>query len=150
MEKLPKIRRQRNVPGSDVAYLLDTNICIHLRRDHPRVRDVFARKTGEGLISIVTYGELRYGAEKSSQTMAIDALELFLRFVRIEPLPVDAAHRYGRIRADLQRRGVVIGANDLWIAAHALAGDYTLVTDNEREFARVPGLRIENWVREAS
>ena len=64
-------------------------------------------------------------------------------------MPAAAAEIYGRIRAQLSGQGLMIGSNDLWIAAHALAGNYTLITDNEREFSRIDGLRYENWVRDA-
>jgi tRNA(fMet)-specific endonuclease VapC len=74
-------------------------------------------------------------------------LAALLETVQVLPLPLEAARRYGALRAQLQRIGQPIGSNDLWIAAHALADDLTLVTNNEREFQRVPGLRVENWAR---
>jgi tRNA(fMet)-specific endonuclease VapC len=74
-------------------------------------------------------------------------LAALLETVQVLPLPLEAARRYGELRAQLQRIGQPIGSNDLWIAAHALADDLTLVTNNEREFQRVPGLRVENWAR---
>jgi tRNA(fMet)-specific endonuclease VapC len=98
-------------------------------------------------LSVVTYGELLYGAEKSlARARAFQELEEFASFVQILPLPIGAAGSYGEIRAALETKGEIISSNDLWIAAHAVAADLTLVTNNEREFKRVLGLRIENWI----
>lgn len=131
-----------------VRYLLDTNICIYIRRQNPA--KLLARfqklKPGEAAISIITFGELHYGAEKSqSAGRAQKELQSLLTALPVLPLPVDAGKSYGEIRADLERRGEIIGGNDLWIAAHAEAADLVLVTNNEREFRRITGLRIENW-----
>ena len=106
-------------------------------------------RSGEAVISVVTYGELLYGVEKSTWTSALERLNIVINLMRVEPLPLAAAEQYGRIRNELGQRGQLVGSNDLWIAAHALAGNYTLITDNEREFSRVDGLRYENWVRDA-
>jgi tRNA(fMet)-specific endonuclease VapC len=135
-----------------VKFLLDTNAYIHLRQGRPaisaRMRAVDADQIG---ISVITFGELAFGAHRSPQRdRALRQLEDTTSMFAILPLPVSSAEVYGRIRAQLSRKGLMIGANDLWIAAHALAGGYTLVTDNMREFERVEGLRIENWAREAS
>lgn len=129
-------------------YMLDTNICIYIRRNRPPA--VLARFAAVGsdqtVISVVTYGELRVGAEKSQQRdRDLGVLDDLVTHLRVEPMPAQAAVHYGVIRADLERRGERIGNNDLWIAAHARASDLTLVTNNEREFRRVPGLRVENW-----
>jgi tRNA(fMet)-specific endonuclease VapC len=132
-----------------VAYLLDTNVCIHLRRENPLVRQHFKSRRGEGLISVVTYGELLFGVQRSKSPTAAAKLAALLTLLRVESLPVTAADHYGQIRARLAGQGQIIGANDLWIAAHARAGGYTLVTDNMREFERVEGLSIENWARDA-
>lgn len=130
-------------------YLLDTNICIHIRRQRPP--GVLARfeklKAGEAVLSIITYGELHYGAAKSAQrSLAQERLDALLSFLPVLPLPMEAGTVYGEIRAGLEARGQTIGGNDLWIAAHAKAMGLTLVTNNEREFKRVPGLRVQNWV----
>ncbi|MEE4608935.1 MAG: type II toxin-antitoxin system VapC family toxin [Desulfobacteraceae bacterium] len=130
-------------------YLLDTNICIYIQRHKPR--NVLARfeklKSGEAVISVVTWGELRYGAAKSRQgTKALRLLDEFRSLVPVLPMPESAGDAYGDIRAALEKKGVPIGNNDLWIAAHARAADLTLVTNNEKEFRRVPELDIENWV----
>ncbi len=129
-------------------FLLDTNICIYIRRKKPEevLRRFRALKAGEAALSVITFGELVYGAEKSAQRVA--ALELLRELARVLPvmgLPETAANAYGTIRAELERKGQLIGNNDLWIAAHAKAAGLTLVTNNEREFRRVRGLRVENW-----
>lgn len=133
----------------DVRYLLDTNICIYIAKHHPaEVAERFAQaRPGEMAISVITYGELRYGAEKSQMPeKALAKINAFVELVPVLPLPPDAAERYGRLRADLTRLGIPIGMNDLWIAAHALAENVVLVSNNLREFSRIAGLRYENWV----
>ena len=130
-------------------YLLDTNICIYIRRRRPpRVLERFRHlKAAEVALSVVTYGELLYGAEKSlTRARALQELEQFASLVQIFPLPMAAARTYGSIRAALEAKGEIISSNDLWIAAHAKAADLILVTNNKREFKRVPGLRVENWI----
>ena len=129
-------------------FLLDTNICIYIRRKRPP--EVLARfeklKAGEAVLSVITYGELLYGAAKSQQRHA--AMALLADLVSLLPvldLPQAAAEAYGDIRAALEAKGETIGGNDLWIAAHAKASGLVLVTNNEREFKRVPGIRIQNW-----
>ena len=129
-------------------FLLDTNICIYIRRKKPEgvLRRFRGLKQGEAVLSVITFGELVYGAEKSAQQAA--ALELLRELAQVLPvmgLPETAAEAYGTIRAELERKGQMIGNNDLWIAAHAKAAELTLVTNNEREFRRVRGLRVENW-----
>lgn len=101
---------------------------------------------GDAVMSVITYGELRRGAEKSdSRERTLLVLKQMVAIVPIEELPISAGVAYGQIRTHLERRGEIIDANDLWIAAHALASGLTLVTNNEREFRRVPGLTVENW-----
>ena len=130
-------------------YLLDTNICIYIQRQRPE--KVLARfqklKPGDAAISVVTWGELFYGAEKSKQRKKVlQLLEEFKSFVPVLPIPQNTGNAYGVICASLESKGTPIGNNDLWIAAHAKAATLTLVTNNEREFQRVPGLKIQNWV----
>ena len=130
-------------------YLLDTNICIYIRRQRPPA--VLARfeklKAGEALLSTITYGELLYGAAKSQQReQALKALQELTSLLPVLALPAEAAEHYGQIRAALEAKGEVIGGNDLWIAAHAKAAGLIVVTNNEREFKRVKGLKVENWV----
>lgn len=129
--------------------LLDTNICIYIQRQRPT--EVFARfrkmQPGDAAISVVTWGELCYGAAKSRQReWAQQLLDEFITLVPVLPLPVDSAQAYGTIRALLESKGMPIGNNDLWIAAHAKAAGMTVVTNNEKEFRRVPGLKVQNWV----
>jgi tRNA(fMet)-specific endonuclease VapC len=129
-------------------YLLDTNICIYIRRQKPErvFRHFKGLAPGEAAISVITFGELFYGASKSMHRQ--DAQEIvreFARLVPVLPLPEEVGNVYGSIRADLEVRGEVISANDLWIAAHALATELTLVTNNEKEFRRVKGLKVQNW-----
>jgi tRNA(fMet)-specific endonuclease VapC len=97
-------------------------------------------------ISAVTESELRYGVEASPRRQFdLAALETFLRYTQVVDYPAAAARDYGEIRAYLKMSGAMIGANDLFIAAHARCMGLTLVSNNAREFKRVPRLRIENW-----
>ena len=129
-------------------YMLDTNICIYLRQNRPP--EVIARfrqmQHGDAALSVITYGELLYGAERSQQrTQALESLARLVSLLSVLPLPGEAAAAYGEIRAVLEARGEMIGGNDLWIAAHAKSAGVILVTDNEREFKRIPGLKLQNW-----
>lgn len=137
----------------DARFLLDTNICIHIpRRRPPEVLARFQRlKPGEAVLSVITYGELVYGVEKSElREHAIRQLIELKSLLPVMELPVHAGEVYGAIRASLEIKGETIGNNDLWIAAHAKAADLILVTNNEREFRRIAGLKIQNWVSSAS
>ncbi|MCU0940162.1 MAG: type II toxin-antitoxin system VapC family toxin [Burkholderiaceae bacterium] len=132
-----------------VPRLLDTNICIYIARNRPpTVARRFARAAPGSLgISIITWGELCFGAAKSTDPVrAHGLLDAFAREVAVLELPAAAGRHYGGIRAALQKAGTPIGNNDLWIAAHALALGVPLVSNNAREFERVPGLKLENWV----
>jgi tRNA(fMet)-specific endonuclease VapC len=129
-------------------YLLDTNICIYIRQRRPEevLRRFRKLRAGEAALSVITYGELLYGAAKSAQrAAALDRLRELVQFLPALPLPESAAESYGTIRAELESKGEMIGNNDLWIAAHALAGRLILVTNNEKEFQRVRGLKLQNW-----
>ena len=129
-------------------YMLDTDICIHIRaRRRPAIlRHFETLSPGDVVMSAVTYGELRLGVEKSpSRQNASRLLAGLVGAVRIEPLMPKVGEDYADIRATLERDGEIIGPNDLWIAAHARSMGLTLVTSNEREFRRVPGLKVENW-----
>jgi tRNA(fMet)-specific endonuclease VapC len=133
-----------------MRYLLDTDICIFIARQKPRsVADRFKKhRTGDLAMSVINYGELRLGAEKSDHSsIALAKLELFIQAVPVLAIEPEVAHYYSQVRLDLQRRGQIIGANDLWIAAHCLQLGLTLVTNNEREFSRIPNLPIENWTQ---
>lgn len=128
--------------------MLDTNICIYIRQKKPAsVLKRFEKlAAGEAAISVITYGELFYGAEKSAdRALRLRQLAELASLMPVLPLPEDGGKTYGVIRAGLERRGEMIGNNDLWIAAHAKATALILVTNNESEFKRVPGLKVENW-----
>lgn len=130
-------------------YLLDTDICMYIAKHRPpAVRECFSRHpAGELAMSVVTLGELRFGAEKSqTREQAIAKVQELANLIPVHPLPEAAGEHYGRIRAELQRAGQPIGNNDLWIAAHARAEGLVLVTNNEREFNRISDMQVENWV----
>ena len=129
-------------------YMLDTNICIYIsKHDPPGVFARFDRMIpGEVVMSVVTYGELCYGANRSVQRAESFAkLNEILTDIPVEPLTPATGSAYGEVRASLAKQGRPIGANDLWIGAHALALGLTLATNNEREFRRIAGLKVENW-----
>jgi len=129
-------------------FLLDTNICIYIRRRRPpTVLERFRQlKPGEAVLSVITYGELVYGIEKSQfREQTGKQLAELAGLLPVMELPPRAGEFYGSIRAALAAEGGVIGNNDLWIAAHAKAAGLILVTNNEREFQRIQELEIENW-----
>jgi tRNA(fMet)-specific endonuclease VapC len=131
-----------------VKYLLDTNICIYIAKHNPpAVKERFSQHTAAELaISVVTLGELRFGAEKSqSRERALEVINKLTSTMQIAPINDIVGEHYGQIRADLQQKGLIIGNNDLWLAAHARAEGWILVTNNEREFVRVQQLQVENW-----
>ncbi len=131
-------------------YLLDTDTFVYIRRGRPeQARVRFDRlERGEAALSVIAYGELIYGIEKKATSPEPwRALEELTQMIQVLPLLPEAANVYGSIRAELTAKGDPIGANDLWIAAHARLLDLILVTNNEREFRRVPRLRIENWIK---
>ena len=128
--------------------LLDTNVCIHVIRRRPQavLRRFEDYGIGEVGVSSVTVAELRYGAEKSARPeQNFEALGRFLLPLEILAFGGEAAAVYGRIRAALERAGTPIGPLDTLIAAHAVSVSVTLVTNNTREFGRVPGLEVEDW-----
>lgn len=127
--------------------LLDTNICIYIINARPpEVLVHFHRyQLGDIGVSSVVAAELAYGVAKSRSARNRAALEMFLSPLEILPFDERAVWSYGELRADLERQGISIGSLDTMIAAHALSLDATLVTNNVREFARAPGLRLDNW-----
>jgi len=130
-------------------YLLDTDTFVYIRRGRPAEAQArFQRlQPGEAVLSVITYGELLYGIEKKQVgPEPLRRLEELASLIHVMPLPAEAGRFYGAIRAALSIKGEMIGANDLWIAAHARAMDLTLVTNNEREFKRVAGLKLQNWI----
>lgn len=132
-----------------MRYLLDTNIVSDLvRNPQGKIAERIFR-VGEARVctSIIVAAELRYGAEKKGSARLSAQLEAVLGALEVIPLEKPADALYGSLRAQLERSGRPIGGNDLLVAAQALALGYRLVTDNEREFARVKGLDFENWIR---
>lgn len=132
-----------------IKYLLDTNICIYIAKHNPpKVKQRFLELTASDLaMSIITYGELCLGAEKSQgPAQARQIIGRLAEVIQIEALTPEVGIHYGEIRAQLQKDGTMIGNNDLWIAAHARANGWTLVSNNLREFERVKGLSLDNWV----
>ena len=132
-----------------MRYLLDTNIVSDLVRNPQGKVAEQILKLGERKVctSIIVAAELRYGAEKKQSPRLSAQLEAVLGALKILPLEKPADASYGSLRAQLERAGKPIGANDLLIAAQALALGYTVVTDNEKEFSRVRQLNLENWLR---
>ena len=130
-------------------YLLDTNIVSDLVRNPQGPIAAHLRKVGESRVatSILVASELRYGAEKKASTRLTLQLEAVLGALQVLPFESPAGEFYGRIRVELEALGKPIGSNDLLIAAHALSFGHILVTDNTREFSRVRGLKVENWLR---
>lgn len=132
-------------------YLLDTNILSDLMKNPQgstaeRIAGLQAPQRDALATSVVVAGELRYGAAKKGSARLTARVEELLAALDVLALEPDVDDEYGRLRADLESRGLPIGANDLWIAAHALSLDAVLVTDNVAEFRRVPKLRVENWL----
>ncbi|MEE9338263.1 MAG: type II toxin-antitoxin system VapC family toxin [Methylococcaceae bacterium] len=130
-------------------YMMDTDTCIYLKnRRPPSIAERFRTlQYGEVVISVITFGELYNGALKSRETKA--ALNNIYRLAErlpVQPLSVEVAKTYALIRSGLEVEGKIIGGNDLWIAAHAMLLGLTVVTNNTKEFGRIDGLNIENWV----
>jgi len=132
-----------------MRYMLDTNICIYIIKMKPlKVLETLKRiDIGDVSISVITLAELEYRVEKSQQSERNKiALTSFLSPLEILPLSDNAAVIFGEIRASLEKKGQIIGAYDLLIAAHALSENLILVTNNTNEFSRIPGLSLQNWV----
>ena len=131
-----------------MKYLLDTNICVFVIRQKSLLvlQRLRQHQAGDVGISTVTLAELRYGADKSNDPSKNNAaLDAFLVPLETVEFNADAADEYGRVRSDLERRGIPIGPLDNLIAAHARSLGVTLVTNNVREFSRVTGLVLEDW-----
>ncbi len=132
------------------AYMLDTNICINIIKKKPdqvieRLRHTRVPDVG---VSSITLSELEYGAAKSARPEQ-NKLAIVEFLAPLEILPYDdmAAQEYGKVRVYLEKQGTPIGSMDMLIAAHALSLNCILVTNNEREFRRIPALKIENWAK---
>ena len=132
-------------------YMLDTNICIYVLKNHSKkLRHKFKAKK-DICITSETYGELCYGIENGNNAIRKERwkqLDLFTQKLLIEAWDEDAAKHYGFIRALLKKQGTPIGNNDLLIASHARSINAVVVTNNVREFDRVPDLFVENWIAE--
>ena len=130
-----------------LRYLLDTNIVIYVIKRRPlQALKMFNRNAGRMAISAITLAELQHGAEKSSNPAAnLAVVEDLCSRLEVLPYGAKAAQHYGSIRATLEKQGQAIGVNDLHIAAHARSEGLTLVSNNLREFERVPALQFENW-----
>jgi tRNA(fMet)-specific endonuclease VapC len=132
-----------------MQYMLDTNICIYIIKKHPIhvLNNLKKRNISDICLSSITLAELEYGVQKSERKNQNSiALAEFLAPLEIMPFDESAAIEFGKIRALLEKNGTLIGEYDLMIAAHALALDLILVTNNANEFKRVPALKIDNWV----
>jgi tRNA(fMet)-specific endonuclease VapC len=131
-----------------LKYMLDTNIVIYTMKNKPAsVRSAFKKHDGRMCISSITYMELVYGAERSANPERnLMSLEGFIARIDVLPLDDSAAVHAGQIRAELANLGTPIGPYDQLIAGHARSQGLVLVTNNENEFSRVSGLRLENWV----
>ncbi len=138
-----------NDPGGTarLRYLLDTNVVSPLlTATEPHLVQRIA-EVGETTVctSTIVLGELRFGAQLAQRPDLMERIDHLTRRMTILPLANATAERYGRLRAELRRQGTGVSANDLWLAAQALTFDLTLVTRNQREFSRIPGLRVHDW-----
>lgn len=131
--------------------MLDTNIISDLVRNPAGAPARRIERAGQGDIctSVIVAAELRYGCAKKGSAKLLARVESLLETIPVLPLDVPADAEYGSIRAELEAAGLIIGQNDLLIAAHAYALGLTLVTDNTREFSRIRGLKVENWLERA-
>ncbi len=136
-----------------MQYILDTNICIYIAKQRPpEVLEKFSTlQVGAVGMSLITHGELLYGAYRSQNSVqAQNILDELIAMIPVLPMDQAVAQHYADIRAGLAIKGLLIGNNDLWIAAHVRSLDKILVTNNEKEFARVQGLTTENWCNHLS
>jgi tRNA(fMet)-specific endonuclease VapC len=131
-----------------LQYMLDTNICIYVIKRRPaELREQFNRLAGQICISMITLAELYYGVKKSARRIQnLQAVEQFVARLEALPFSAEAAAHYGQVRAELERAGQPAGPHDMLIGAHARSAGLIIVTNNLREFERIPGLRVENWV----
>jgi tRNA(fMet)-specific endonuclease VapC len=132
-----------------LKFLLDTNIVIYVLKRRPlEVLDIFNKNATRMAISSITLSELIYGAEKSQKIESnLEAIDDFISHLDVLPYDANASQHYGSIKVALQKKGHIIGENDIHIAAHARSHGLTLVTNNVKEFKRVPNLALENWVK---
>ncbi len=131
------------------TYMLDTNICIYVMKATALspLKDKFEALANEICVSVMTLAELRFGAEKSlRREQSLRAIDDFAANLAVLPFDQQAAENYGSLRAELERVGTPCGLHDTQIGAHARSRGLIIVTNNRREFDRMPGLRVENWV----
>ena len=130
------------------TYMLDTNICIYVMKRYPQeLRDKFNALAEQLCVSSITLGELHYGAEKSARRVEnLTAIEHFVARLGVPPFGEKAAAHYGQVRAELERAGTPYGPHDMQIGGHARSEGLIVVTNDMREFTRMPGVRAENWV----
>ncbi|GES42352.1 ribonuclease VapC [Rhizobium dioscoreae] len=131
-----------------LTYMLDTNICIYVMKTYPpAVREKFNALAEQLCISSITLGELYYGVEKSTRRVEnLTAVEHFVARLEVLSFGDKAAAHYGQVRAELERAGTPCGPHDVQIGAHARSEGLIVVTNNMKEFIRIPGIRVENWV----
>ena len=131
-----------------LQYMLDTDICIHVLKDtNSRLTGRFNRMAASLCVSSITLGELYYGAEKSERwSENVRGIEDFTSRLEVLPFSAAASAHFAQIRASLEAIGKIAGAYDMLIGGHARSEGLTVVTNNEREFSRMPGVRIENWL----
>lgn len=131
-----------------LTYMLDTNICIYVMKNYPQgLQEKFNSLAEQLCISCITLGELHYGAEKSARRADnLMAIEHFVARLDVLPFDTKAAVHYGQVRAELERAGTPCGSHDMQIGGHARSEGLIVVTNNLREFNRMPGVRVENWV----
>jgi tRNA(fMet)-specific endonuclease VapC len=131
-----------------LTYMLDTNICIYVMKNYPpKLQEKFNSLAEQLCISCITLGELHYGAEKSARRVDnLTAIEHFVARLDVLPFGAKAAVHYGQVRAELERAGTPCGPHDMQIGGHARSEGLIVVTNNLREFNRMPGVRVENWV----
>ncbi len=132
-----------------LKYMLDTNIAIYVIKRRPiELLQIFNQHTNQLCVSSITLAELLHGVEKSSLVeQNLKNVENFISRLEVLDYGNKAASHYGDIRADLERKGTPIGVNDLHISGHARSEGLIIVTNNSREFERVQGLRVENWIK---
>jgi tRNA(fMet)-specific endonuclease VapC len=131
-----------------IKYLLDTNVVIYILKRRPiEVLEIFNKNTNRMAISSITLSELIYGAEKSVKIdKNLEAIEDFISRLEVLPYDAKASQHYGQIKAGLEKKRKIIGENYIHIAAHAISQGLILVTNNLKEFKRVPNLALENWI----
>ena len=131
-----------------LTYMLDTNICIYVMKTYPQnLREKFNALAEQLCISSITLGELHYGAEKSARReLNLMAIEQFVARLDVLAFGNKAAAHYGQVRAELERAGTPCGPHDMQIGAHARSEGLIIVTNNRKEFDRMSGLRVENWL----